>query len=194
MRPAWETPPTGPSAALAATIAGCIPVLDTPRTRLRAMALADFDAWADIFCSDRAWGMDGPCNRDDAFSDFAITAGFWPLHGFGFWTVTGRADGGVLGFVGLNLEASNREPELGYFLIEAAEGRGYAREAVSAVLDWAQGRALPSLVSYVDPANDRSIAVARAMGAVRDPLAEAIFAGTTDAEISVWRYWPKEAS
>jgi RimJ/RimL family protein N-acetyltransferase len=189
MTPApWETPPTGPSADLAAAVAAAIPVINTPRTRLRAMRLADFGAWADILCSDRAWGMDGPYARDEAFDEFAITTAFWQLHGFGFWTITDRTTDAVLGFCGLNMEVSNREPELGYFLTEEAEGRGLAREAVAAALAWARTRGLPSLVSYIDPENDRSIAVATALGAVRDPQAEADFAGTDDSDISVWRH------
>jgi RimJ/RimL family protein N-acetyltransferase len=38
--------------------------------------------------------------------------------------------------------------------------------------DWAFAeRRLPTLVSYCDPANERSIAVAERLGAVRDDLA-----------------------
>jgi len=194
MTPAWETPPIGPSAVLAQAVADAVPVLVTPRTRLRAMAMADFDAWADILCSERAWGMDGPYTRDEAWDEFAITAGFWALHGFGFWTITRRADGGVLGFAGLNMEVSNKEPELGYFLTARAEGRGYAGEAVAAARDWARGQALPSLVSYIDPANLRSVAVVRRLGARRDPAAEAAYAETDDADIAVWRHWPMGGS
>ena len=99
-----------------------------------------------------------------------------------------RITGEVLGFTGLNLEVTNREPELGYFLTEAAEGRGLARESVAAAKAWAMTRGLPSLVSYIDPENDRSIRVARALGGWRDAAAEAAFAGTDDAETTVWRY------
>jgi RimJ/RimL family protein N-acetyltransferase len=187
MTPAWETPPVGASADLAAAIAAAIPVLTTPRTRLRAMRLADFEAWASILCSDRSRGMDGPYTRAEAWDEFAITTAFWPLHGYGFWTIE-ALDGTVLGFCGLNMEVSNREPELGYFLTAEAEGQGYAREAAGAARDWALGRGLPGLVSYVDPANARSIAVAVALGATRDPAAEAEFAGTEDDDITVWRY------
>jgi ribosomal-protein-alanine N-acetyltransferase len=188
MTPAWENPPQGPSATLANAICALVPVLETARTRLRGMRLADFDAWAGILCSDRAWGMDGPYSRDEAYDEFAITVATWALHGFGFWTVEDRHSGEVLGFCGLNMEVSNREPELGYFVTEQAEGRGLAREAAGAAKAWAMTRGLTSLVSYVDPENDRSIAVAVALGAVRDRRAEAEFAGTDDADTSVWRY------
>jgi RimJ/RimL family protein N-acetyltransferase len=188
MRPAWETPPTGASAALAQAIAAAIPVLETARLRLRAMRLDDFDVWAAILCSDRARFMDGPYTRTDAWQEFAITAAFWPLHGYGFWTVADRGSDAALGFAGLNMEASNHEPELGFFLTEAAEGRGIAFEAAGAALGWALTRDLPGLVSYVDPDNARSMRLAEKLGAVRDPVAEAAFAGTDDAGVAVWRH------
>jgi chorismate mutase len=148
-------------AELAARLRGAVPTLEADRTRLRAMRIEDFPAWAEILCSDRARWMDGPYTRDTAFVEFEATAGAWPLRGHGGWTVEDRATGEVLGFVCLNMEPSDRETELGFFFREAAEGRGVAFEAASAARDWAWSMALPSLVSYVDPANARSARLAR---------------------------------
>ena len=148
-----EMPPTGAMAELAARLRGAVPTLEADRTRLRAMRIEDFPAWAEILCSDRARWMDGPYTRDTAFVEFEATAGAWLLRGHGGWTVEDRATGEVLGFVCLNMEPSDRETELGFFFREAAEGRGVAFEAASAARDWAWSMALPSLVSYVDPAN-----------------------------------------
>jgi RimJ/RimL family protein N-acetyltransferase len=53
-----------------------------------------------------------------------------------------------------------------------AEGRGFASEAAAAVRDHAF-RALgwPTLVSYMDPENDRSVRLAERLGGVRDDAA-----------------------
>jgi RimJ/RimL family protein N-acetyltransferase len=52
------------------------------------------------------------------------------------------------------------------------EGRGLMTEAARAIRDWAFGpRGLPMLVSYIDPANTRSIALAERLGGRRDPHA-----------------------
>lgn len=187
----YERPPTGRRAALAQACMAPVPVLVTRRLRLRAMTLADFPAWAEILCSDRSRYMDGPYDRDEAYSEFAATAGEWALHGLGFWTVTLAEGGEAIGFTGLNAEPSNNDPELGWFLRAAAEGRGYAREAAAAVRDWALAEGFPALVSYIDPDNSRSRALARALGARRDPLAEAAYAGTPDAGVEVWRHFPE---
>jgi len=183
-----EMPPTGAMAELAARLRGAVPTLEADRTRLRAMRIEDFPAWAEILCSDRARWMDGPYTRDTAFVEFEATAGAWPLRGHGGWTVEDRATGEVLGFVCLNMEPSDRETELGFFFREAAEGRGVAFEAASAARDWAWSMALPSLVSYVDPANARSARLAERLGARRDAAAEAWFAGTPDEGVAVFRH------
>jgi RimJ/RimL family protein N-acetyltransferase len=189
-----EMPPTGATAALAIGLQHMVPEIATERTRLRALRMEDFPAWAEILCSPRAAWMDGPYSRDDAFVEFEATAGAWLLRGHGGWTVEDRAAGEVLGFVCLNLEPSDQEPELGFFFREGAEGRGLAFEAASAARDWAWAQGLPSLVSYVDPDNARSAALAQRLGASRDAKAEAAFEGTPDAGVHVFRHPRPEAT
>nr|WP_209839865.1 GNAT family N-acetyltransferase [Rubellimicrobium aerolatum] len=178
----------GAPAALARHLSSLVPTLETARTRLRAPRLSDMDAWAEILCTDRARWMDGPMSRNDAFTELAASAGGWMLRGVGFWAVEAREGGEVLGFAGVNLEPSDREPELGFFLRAAAEGRGYATEACAAARDWAWAQGLPSLVSYVDPENLRSVRLAERLGARRDPEAEASYAGTPDDGVAVYRH------
>ena len=183
-----EVPPTGALAARAEALRAMLPVLETPRARLRPPRLEDFPAWAGILCSERAVHMDGPYARDDAFQDFDSAVGSWLLRGFGPWTVEDRATGATLGFVAVNMEPSDHEPELGWFVLPMAEGRGLTGEAAAAARDWAWANGVPSLVSYVGPDNARSAALARRLGAARDPGAEAAFGGTNDADVTVWRH------
>ena len=180
--------PPGAAADRAARLAGLVPVLEAPRVRLRAPGLDDFPAWAEILCSDRAAWMDGPYTRDGAFMEFAVAMGAWLLRGHGAFAVEPREGGAALGFVCVNMEPSDREPELGWFLRASAEGRGLAFEAAGVARDWALAQGLASLVSYVDPANLRSQALAARLGARRDPAAEAEFTGSPDAGVQVWRH------
>ena len=62
------------------------------------------------------------------------------------------------------------EPELGWFVIPEAEGKGYAAEAARAVMLWAR-RTLgwERLINIIDPANDRSIALGQRLGGAIDP-------------------------
>jgi RimJ/RimL family protein N-acetyltransferase len=175
--------------AIAASLAALVPVLDAPRTRLRAPRMADFAVWADILCTDRSRYMDGPSTRDEAFLEFGAMTGVWLLRGFGAWTMADRGDDSALGFVCLNMEPSDREPELGFFVSAAAEGRGLAHEAAAVARDWAKAQGLSSLVSYIDPANRRSVRLAERLGARRDAQAETAFDGTPDAGVAVFRHW-----
>lgn len=162
-------PPPGPAADLGAEMRALVPVIETRRLRLRAPELGDFPVVVEILASRRAVGIGGPMNREAAWSDFMQMTATWALRGHGYWTVKAKSDGTVLGFVGIGFEPGDREPELGYVLTEAAEGHGYAAEAVAAVRDYGFGRlGLASMVSYVDHRNARSIALAERLGAVLD--------------------------
>ncbi len=169
MTPRHEQSPQGAPAALAARITGPIPALETSRLTLRCPEARDFPAFAEILCGPRGKWIDGPMDRPDAWNAFAAMTAGWILHGHGPWTVVDHATDDALGFVIIGLEPGDREPELGYFFREAAEGRGFAQEAATAARSFARKTlALPSLVSYVDAGNTRSRALAERLGATLD--------------------------
>jgi RimJ/RimL family protein N-acetyltransferase len=98
------------------------------------------------------------------------------------WAVTLADTGATLGFVLINMEPGDEEPELGYLFLQSAEGHGYASEAARVARDHARDVLnLPSLVSYVDPENHRSSALAKRLGARLD---EQMVDGS-----QVWRHW-----
>jgi RimJ/RimL family protein N-acetyltransferase len=168
-----EVPAPGPAADFAAALAARLPAIETERLRLRAPRLGDAWAWIEIFCGPAGPHLGGPFDRETAFREFTSVVGLWLLRGHGLWAVEDRG-GGLLGFVSIGFEPGDAEPELGFLLLPAAEGQGYAAEAAAAAR--AQGfgpMGLPSLVSYVDPANARSIRLCERLGARRDPAAEA---------------------
>ena len=77
-----------------------------------------------------------------------------------------------VGQVGINHGPLFPEKELGWQVYEGYEGNGYATEAARALRDWAFGAlGLRTLVSYIDPGNSRSAAVAERLGAVLDRTA-----------------------
>jgi RimJ/RimL family protein N-acetyltransferase len=80
--------------------------------------------------------------------------------------VESRADGSLLGFVGLGAHpAAPGDVEIGWRLVRAAWGRGIATEAALAVRDLAfDDLALPRLVSVAQPENAASLAVMRRIG------------------------------
>jgi RimJ/RimL family protein N-acetyltransferase len=91
------------------------------------------------------------------------------------WTPSTRADAG-----------GHAQPELGWALIRAHWGQGYATEAAAAIRDWACGcRSIGRLVSLISPGNVRSERVAERLGA--RPV-ETVTPADTGRPTVVWRH------
>ncbi len=147
------------------------PTIRTERLLLRAPVAADFPDYAAFLASERAQPMGGPYDRRGAWGLFCHDVAQWALFGHGALMIEDRA-GAVLGQVGISAGPLFPEPELGWLVHEAAEGRGVAFEAACALRAWAYGpRGLATLVSYIDPANARSRRLAERLGARLDPAA-----------------------
>jgi RimJ/RimL family protein N-acetyltransferase len=97
-------------------------------------------------------------------------------HGFTFWAVERKADGGMLGFCGLKRtqapggEHLHGAMEIGWRLREEAWGKGYASEAARASLDLAFTRfAAPFVIALTVPGNRASQKVMERLGMRRTP-------------------------
>ncbi len=175
---AVETPRSGAAARFALSLQDQLPTLRTERLILRAPRVTDFETYAEIACTDRGQYLGGPMSREDAWLDFAQMTSTWLLHGHGVWTI-GHA-GDIAGFVLLGFEPGDAEPELGFMLTLTAERQGIAAEAAIAARDHAfDTLGWDTLVSYIDPANTRAIALAKRLGGLSDGMLD---------EVMVWRY------
>jgi RimJ/RimL family protein N-acetyltransferase len=144
------------------------PTLSTGRLTLRMPVLADFAQRAAFYASDRSVWEGGPMDMRAAWRIWASEVGQWPLMGFGPFSVDDTATGGYLGEVGIYQPQGYPEPELGWFVTPAAEGRGIAAEAARRVMAWARASfGWDHLVNYIDPGNARSLALAARLGGVR---------------------------
>ncbi|MCX7302044.1 MAG: GNAT family N-acetyltransferase [Rhodobacterales bacterium] len=151
-----------------------IRVLETERLRLRGPRPADIPEVIAFWASDRSRHVGGPRNPQGAWEDYAVAFGSWLIDGFGYWAIESRDDHRFVGLVGFCHPPNFPEPEMGWALMGHAEGKGYATEAASAALGWCRTNLrLPSLVSYIEPANHRSIRLAARLGAWRDTDARA---------------------
>lgn len=148
------------------------PEIVTERLRLRAHLFEDFAALEALFQTQRSHYMGGPLPRKDVWDMFSDSVGQWPLIGMGTWAVERLSDGVTVGEVSICRPPHFPEPELGWYLLEGFDGRGYATEAAKAGLAFAaETYNLNSLVSYIDPDNRPSIKLAQRLGAVHDPAA-----------------------
>ena len=149
-----------------------IPTIETARLILRAPRPADFPGYAAFYASDRSVYEDGPLSRIASWKEFAAAAAGWPLRGYGSLSIEERASRRYAGEIGIYHLATYPEPEIGWMVVREAEGRGIAREAAAALRAWTYARfGWTTLVSYIDPANARSIRLAERLGARPDPEA-----------------------
>jgi RimJ/RimL family protein N-acetyltransferase len=149
------------------------PVIETERLILRAPEARDIDAYMAFLTGPRSARVGGPVDRRAAWRSFGHMIGHWVMRGYGLFIIERKDTGEAIGFTGPWFPESWPEPELGWTLFtDAAEGKGYAFEAASAARDFFFGElGWATAVSYVEPGNDRSAAVARRLGAVLDPEA-----------------------
>ncbi|MEM9778897.1 MAG: GNAT family N-acetyltransferase [Pseudomonadota bacterium] len=157
MTAAWQQSSTGPTADRVAALAALIPVVETPRLRLRAPRIEDFETY--IACL-----LDADDTPEETWLDFNQMVASWPLRGFGPWTIE-TPDRRPIGLVPLDHEFGDPEPEIGWFLTPAVRGQGLATEAARAALTQILGpMGFASIVSYIDVDNAASRAVAARLG------------------------------
>ena len=109
-----------------------------------------------------------PSTPEQSWSRLLRYAGHWQHLGFGYWVVEAKVDGAFIGEVGFadyhrdTTPGITGLPEAGWALKTAVHGKGYATEAVSAMLDWADRKLdAEQTVCLLDPTYSASINVAR---------------------------------
>lgn len=167
-----------------------IPTIETERLVLRCPEERDVGPLAAFYASERAAYVGGPMGRIDCWRYLASVIGHWHLRGWGRWSVVEKSSGAVAGLVGLHAPIGWPEPEIGWFLYDGFEGRGIAQEAALEARRYAYGVAgWTTAISLIDPANTRSLALARRLGAAFDRQFEHEVYGAMD----IWRHPGPEA-
>ena len=144
-----------------------IPVIETPRLRLRGPELRDFEANAAFMASDRSRFVGGPVGRTLAWRGFCHLTGHWVHRGFSMFIMADRETDAALGMCGPWFPEGWPEPEIGWSVWEAAaEGKGLALEAAMAARAFAyDALGWTTAISLIVEGNARSEALARRMGA-----------------------------
>ncbi|WP_299355044.1 GNAT family N-acetyltransferase [uncultured Shimia sp.] len=143
-----------------------IPTVETDRLILRAPKLSDLPRMEAFFASKRSAYVGGPRDAMACFTSLTSRIGHWAVRGFGLWHFEDKTTGTFMGWAGIIDAPGWHEPELGWSVMEDGEGKGYASEAVLAARDYvARHFGLGHLMSYIAPANDRSITMAKRLGA-----------------------------
>ncbi len=141
-----------------------VPTIETERLILRGQTAQDFPAfaqmWADPVVTRFIGGV--PLSEEEAWAKFMRIAGHWTLLGFGFWGIFEKAAGARIARPASSTSSARSRrsfhgtPELGWGLLPAVHGKGYATEAVRAIIAWAENRfGKVRMVCIIDPGNTR---------------------------------------
>ena len=161
-----------------------IPVIETPRLRLRAHSAADLEACAAMWADPNVTRYIGGkiSTVQETWFRMLRYAGLWPFLGYGYWAIDEKSSGmfiGELGFADFKRNAHpslEGAPELGWALASSAHGKGYATEAVRAVAAWGDQHLDQSrTVCIITPENAASVRVAEKAGFAK--VAETLFSG-----------------
>jgi RimJ/RimL family protein N-acetyltransferase len=177
--------------------------LSTDRLRLRPPTPHDAEALYDLFADEEVMGglhREPVSAVEHARALIEEGMGGWRTDGLGpFILETTGTDRRVVGQAGLMIfdtrawtpstwaqAGSRAQPELGWALMRAHWGRGYATEAAAAIRDWArESRSIRELVSLISPDNVRSQRVAERLGATPT---ETVTPLHTRLKTVVWRH------
>jgi len=127
--------------AVVSRLSGAV-FLETGRLRLRCFTAEDADLLVALDADPEVMFFitgGAPTPREEIVDE--VLPAFLGYHerfpGYGFWALESRATGDFLGWVHYRPrpDAPPDEPELGYRLVKAAWGHGYAAEASRAVID-----------------------------------------------------------
>lgn len=154
-----------------------IPELETERLIIRGHTISDFEnsasMWADPEVVRLISGQ--TATETQSWGRILTYAGLWHHLGYGYWAVCEKTSGTLLGEVGfadfkraLKMTV-NGVPEIGWAFRTEAQGRGYALEAVTRILEWSdQNLRYPTTYCIFDPSHKRSLKLAEKVGFIKE--------------------------
>lgn len=147
------------------------PTLTTARLSIEPMSLQHWEDYAATWADPRMTEFIGgePRTRNISWGKMLQGIGLWSLFGYGYWSFVERESGNFVGNGGLaqferGIPELEGYPEAGWAFAPDAWGKGYATEAMGAILEWADATTLGETRCIIDPGNAASHNVAAKLG------------------------------
>jgi RimJ/RimL family protein N-acetyltransferase len=147
-------------------------ILKTERLVLTPITVTDFDdllaLWSNPDFTRHIMGR--ALSEEEIWFRLLRDVGHWATMGYGNWAVRLKDAGDYVGSVGVfdyrrDLDPPFNAPELGWGVAPAFHGMGYAAEALSAALSWAEETlAVRRTVCMIAPENLASLKLAARVG------------------------------
>jgi RimJ/RimL family protein N-acetyltransferase len=152
------------------------PVLTTERLILRQIGADDLDAHMALLNTPAVMEhLGGVQPRDVIAAKHEASRASFAAHGFGFMLMVERGTGAIVGHCGLRhvahpLAPNPQDHEIGWVVRENRWRRGYALEAMRAVIDWGfSAHGAPRIVAITTQINTGSWRLMEKLGMIRAP-------------------------
>ena len=142
------------------------PILFTERLILRPLSGEDFEPWC-AFHADAVTmrHLGGVQDRSTAWRGLCTMAGAWQIRGFSMFALIERGTGRWIGRVGPWQPEGWPGTEVGWGVAREFAGKGYAREAAVATIDYAfDVLGWDEVIHTIAPDNTESAALAARLG------------------------------
>jgi ribosomal-protein-alanine N-acetyltransferase len=143
--------------------------LETKRLSMRWLTLQDADLMLAVWNDPAFFKHVGDRGiRTVEQAQETLSSGAFKLyedHGYGPFRIALKADDVAIGTCGLFRREGHDEPDIGWSVLPEFGRQGYAYEAASAVLEYAQSElALTRILAFISPENAPSIGLAKKIG------------------------------
>ena len=133
-----------------------IPQLTSPRLLLRAPKEEDFSTYMAFYAdADTSHFYGGPMTSSNAWKQLAMEVGHWTLKGYGMWSIETLSCREMVGGCGFWWPSGWPRPELTWWLVKSAQGKGLATEASISAINFAyQKLEWHSVETHLDDDNE----------------------------------------
>lgn len=154
-------------------------VIKTKRLLLRETVEADVDVFYEMYKDPRMTLYMEDLYKDPDEERKYVTEyreHVYFVQGFGVWTVIRRKDKKIIGRAGLTMREGFDDIEIGFAIGTKYWGKGYAKEAISSILDYAKELGFEHVIALVMPGNKVSEHILTKFGFLM--MEEVVISGT----------------